>query len=192
MLRLYDNLPESVKIGRREYRLDLDFRRVLQMMEVMGRKDLLPDSRDWHALKCVLKGRMPRKYREVYTSVLLLLFGTEEHHGNDRITCFKQDADLIRAAFWQEYGINLFRDKLHWFEFIALIRNLPSGSKYTDVLTIRTREIPAPTKYNQREREELLKVKAQFALDMTEEERKRKYKEFTHNAFLSMSSMAKG
>ena len=192
MLKLYERLPDSVTVGGRNYRLDLDFRNVMKMMDIITNADLLPDSRDWHGLRCVLRGRMPRRYREVFNAVFRLLFGTDNHKGGEKITSFVQDADLIRAAFWQEYGINLYRDKLHWFEFMTLIGNLPSGSKYTDVLTIRTRDIPAPSKYNTKEREELMKMKAQFALDISEEERKKKYQEFTHNAFLSLSRMAKG
>lgn len=189
MLRLFDRLPNSIRVGDKRYRLNLDYRNVLKMMDIMDRKDLLPEARRWHAVRCVVRWRVPRKFNELYIAVIGLLFDQGEEHGGDRITSFTQDADLIRAAFWQEYGVNLYRDKLHWFEFTALVRNLPSGNKYTDVLSIRTRDIPAPNKYNAKEREELMRMKARFSLELTEEEKKAKYKELTHSVFLSLSQM---
>ena len=90
---------------------------------------------------------------------------------NKKITDFTQDADLIRAAFLQEYGINLYRDKLHWMEFSSLLAGLPDGNRYNDVLGIRARPMPAPTKYNAEERRWLAKAKADLALRLTDNER---------------------
>lgn len=90
---------------------------------------------------------------------------------NKKITDFTQDADLIRAAFLQEYGINLYRDKLHWMEFSSLLAGLPDGNRYNDVLGIRARPMPAPTKYNAEERHWLAKAKADLALRLTDNER---------------------
>lgn len=189
MLRLFDRLPDSVTVNGKKYRLNLDYRNVLRMLEIMGRDDLLPDSKRWLSVRCVMRWMMPKDYESVYVAVITLLFGDDREQGGDRITSFKQDADLIRAAFWQEYGINLYRDRLHWFEFLTLIQNLPYGSKYTDVLSIRTREVPAPNKYNAKEREELLKAKSRFSIELTEEEKKAKYRELTHRTFMSLSQI---
>ena len=191
MPKLYERLPDSITVKGRRYPLDLGFRNVLKMMDIMARDDLLPASRDWYALRCVLVKRPPRRFEPVLSAVLLLLFGKDKKPAGERVTSFEQDADLIRAAFWQEYGVNLYRDNLHWFEFIALLRNLPGGCKYTDVLNIRVQEIPAATKYNAKEREAILKAKAAYALELTKEERQERYERAVHGAFVSMSRMAK-
>ena len=187
-MKLYERLPNCIEIDGRKYRLNLDFRNVLKMMDVMQRKDIVPLARDYLTLKCVMY-RPPKDYRKVLYHVMLFLFGENKHMEEKRVTSFAQDADMIRAAFMQEYGINLFRAKLHWFEFTALLYNLPNGNKYTEVIGIRSKPIPPATKYNQAEREELIKAKAAYAIEYTEEERERNYNNALKRVFSDMKTI---
>lgn len=171
-MKLQDSLPDSVMVHGRRYAVDLDFRNVLRLMETMGRDDLLASARDWQALRCVMR-HPPRNWAlraELLDAIRALLFPERGKSEGPRLTSFEQDADLIRAAFRQHYGVDLFRDKLHWIEFSSLLGALPEGSKYAEVLGIRARPMPAPTKYNQEERRWLAKAKAQVALRLTEKE----------------------
>lgn len=174
-MKLFERLPDTVTIGRKSYRLDLDFRNVLQMLDVLGREDLLPTAREYKALKCVMR-RPPKDTATALEKVKAILFpGNRKRNNDKKITDFDQDADLIRAAFMQAYGINLFRDRLHWLEFTCLLSGLPEGSRYCDVLGIRARPLPAPTKYNAEERQWLMKAKADYALTMSENEQRDNY-----------------
>lgn len=179
-MRLFDRLPNHIISNGKKIRLDLDFRNVLRMMDIMSRDDLMPDARDYLSLKCICrhpkKGMMP--------DVKKFLFGDAPQDYHERITDYEQDADLIASAFMQAYGINLFRQKLHWFEFICFLSCIPEGSKYSDILSIRARPVPSATKYNQEERDWLIKAKAEFALKLTEAEQEKKY----HESLKSMSS----
>ena len=169
-MKLQDKLPRGVTVRGRFYKLDLDFRNVLNMIDIQARDDLLPDARDYLALKCVM--RRPKRVKETLSAVRALLFpAAQKIPNNKKVTDFTQDADLIRAAFLQEYGINLYRDKLHWMEFSSLLAGLPDGNRYNDVLGIRARPMPAPTKYNAEERRWLAKAKADLALRLTDNER---------------------
>lgn len=179
-MRLYDRLPDHVISNGKKIRLDLDFRNVLRMMDIMGRDDLLPDARDYLALKCICKH--PKKGMMKDVKKLLGFRIPDSYH--ERITDYEQDADLIASAFMQAYGINLFRDKLNWFEFLCFLSCIPEGSKYSDILSIRARPIPTATKYNQEERNWLIKAKADFALKLTDDEQEVKY----HESLKSMSS----
>ena len=188
-MKLYERLPDRISIGGREYRLRLDFRRVLRMMDILDRKDILPAARDYLALKCVMR-RPPKDCRQALYRVRLFLFGENKHAGESkRVTSFAQDADMIRAAFMQEYGINLYRAKLHWFEFSALLYNLPPGSKYTEVISLRSRPVPEATKYNRAERDALIKAQAAYAIEYTEEERERNYNNALRRVFADMKTM---
>lgn len=171
-MKLQDRLPEHVTVHGRRYKLDLDYRNVLQLIDTLARDDLTPEARDWLALRCVMK--RPKHVQETMSAVRALLF-PDAHKSADKakITDFTQDANLIRAAFMQTYRINLYRDRLHWYEFQALLAGLPEGSRYTEVLGIRMRPMPKPTKYNSEERAWLAKAKAELAVHMTEEERER-------------------
>lgn len=170
-MKLQERLPEYVKIGRKRYRLNLDFRNVLNMLDTLEREDLILPARDYLALKCVMK-RPPRDTQAALAAVKELLFPDRKGSPDrQKITDLKQDADYIRAAFLQAYNINLFRDSLHWLEFSSLLACLPDGSRYSEILSIRARPMPEPTKWNADERAWLAKAKAEYAVSMTEEER---------------------
>jgi hypothetical protein len=172
-MKLFDRLPDSVTVDGKRYKMDFDFRNVLRMMEILSRDDLIPEARSYHALKCVMKH--PRNVSRVLDAVQSVLFEKEPTRNEKKITSFEQDAPLIRAAFRQVYGIDLFRDRLHWLEFTELLHGLPEGNRYEEVIGIRARPMPAPTKYNQKEREWLMKAKQAVALHLTDAEAARKY-----------------
>lgn len=172
-MKLQDRLPEGVEVDGKFYKCDFDFRNVLNMIEVMDRKDLMPEARAYKALLFVQK--RPKNVLKVYEAVKGLLFTAPRKKDAKKVTDFVQDAGLIRAAFRQAYGIDLYRDKLHWFEFTELLNAIPEGNRYSEVIGIRVRPLPEPTKWNQKEREWLMKAKSDVKLEMTEEERKAQY-----------------
>lgn len=176
-MRLQDHLPEGVEVEGRFYKCDFDFRNVLEMLDILSKEDLIQSAREYNALKCVMKH--PRNVHKVLEAVKSTLFpkAKEKQRSSKRITDYVQDAGLIRTAFRQAYGIDLFRDHLHWLEFSELLNCIPDGSRYSEIVGIRARDIPAPTPYNKNEREWLIKAKASCALEMTEEERMQKYNE---------------
>jgi hypothetical protein len=126
----------------------------------------------------------------VLGAVKALLFKAPRKKGGQRVTDFIQDAGLIRAAFRQAYGIDLYRDRLHWIEFTELMNALPEGSRYAEVVGIRARPMPEPTQWNKKEREWLMKAKAEYAVEMTAEEQERSYQEGLHNMAMSLHAIA--
>lgn len=172
-MKLQDRLPGGVEVDGKFYKMDFDFRNVLKMIEVMDRDDLMPEAKAYKAL-CFVQKR-PKNVLKVYEAVKVLLFKAPRKKDAQKVTDFIQDAGLIRAAFRQAYGIDLYRDKLHWIEFTELLNAIPEGSRYSEVVGIRVRPMPEPTKWNQKEREWLMKAKADVKLEMTEKERKEQY-----------------
>ena len=169
-MKLQDRLPRGVTVRGRFIKLDLDFRNVLKLMDTLARDDLLPEARDYLALRHLT--RRPRWPQETLAALRPVLFPqTKRTAPKAKITDFEQDADLIRAAFRQVYGIDLYRDKLHWLEFSSLLAGLPEGNRYNEVLGIRARPMPAPTKYNAEERKWLAQAKADLALRVSDKER---------------------
>lgn len=191
-MKLYERLPDSVTVGGKKYRCDFDFRNVLKMLDVMQRDDIVPDARDYLCAKCVIRSKIRLKDApEVFRGLSDCLFEKPPESGEKggKITSYEQDADLIRTAFRQVYHINLFTDRLSWFEFCELLHNLPDGNRYEDVLGIRARPMPAPTKWNAKEREWLMKAKQSVALHLTEAEAARKYDSDAGKIFAGLMSM---
>ena len=188
-MKLQDKLPEGVTVDGRFYKMDFDFRNVLRMIEELEEKNIFPEARAYNALKCVCK--RPRNVLRVAEAVKDLLFTTDRRKGQ-KITDFVQDAGLIRAAFKQAYGMDLYRDHVHWLEFMELLSAIPNDTRYSEVVSIRAREIPAPTNFNQKEREWLIRAKADVALRTTEDEQETQYKQDVANVGAFLMSLADG
>ena len=190
MIKLHEKPPEGVTYNGRFYRCNFDFRNVLKMLDIMQRDDLLKAARDYLCIKCVYSHKIPSKIASgLYDALCNLLFEKPEKTGNKRLTSWEQDAPLIRAAFRQVYHINLFTDRLSWFEFVELIQALPEGCRYEEVIGIRARPIPPPTKYNQKEREWLIAAKQSVALELTEQEKEDNYNNMVSRVFDCLMSM---
>ena len=71
-MKLQDSLPQGVTVNRKFYKLDFDFRNVLRMMDILQTDDLMPDAREYLALKCLTKH--PRNVKAVMQAVRVLLF----------------------------------------------------------------------------------------------------------------------
>ena len=188
-MKLQDTLPQGVTVDGRFYRLDFDFRNVLRMMEIMGRDDLMPEAREYLAVKCLTK--RPRNAGKVLEAVRFILFPKPPKTDAQKVTDFIQDAGMIRAAFRQSYGIDLYRDRLHWIEFTELLNALPDDTRYTYVVGIRARPMPPATKWNADERNWLMKAKADVALFVPEEERKTAYERGVAQVASFLLSLAK-
>ena len=187
MIRLFERLPDSVTADGRKYKCDFDFRNVLKMLEIMQREDIAPDARDYLCARCLC--RPPKNAGNVYRALCDLLFEKTPETGGKRLTSYEQDAGLIRTAFRQVYHIDLFRDRLHWLEFMELLCNLPEGNRYSETIGIRARPLPAPNKYNQKEREWLMKAKQSVALHLNEKEQEKKYDADVSRIFNGLLSM---
>ena len=189
-MKLFEFLPDRIKVGKKVYKCDFDFRNVLKMLEIMQREDIQLTARDYLCARCVIRHRIPLKTAsDVYNELCSVLFEQRPEPDEKRLTSFEQDAGLIRSAFRQEYGIDLFREKLHWLEFKELLQNLPDGNRYEEVIGIRARPLPAPTKYNAKEREWLMKAKQSVALHLTEQEQEKKYDADVGKIFAGLMSM---
>lgn len=185
-MKLHEHLPDSVMVGKKRVKLDLDFRNVLRMMEILSREDLMPEARDWNALRCICKHPKPG----MMEGVKKLLFANPPKN-EKRITSFEQDAGLIRAAFRQVYGIDLWRDRLHWFEFSELLQGIPEGNRYAETIGIRVREMPEPTKWNAKERAWLMEAKQRVAIKRTDEEIANDYQRDVKNVFDALLPFAR-
>ena len=189
-MKLFERLPDRITVGKKVFKCDFDFRNVLKMLEIMQRDDIYVTARDYLCVRCVIRRRMTLKTAaEAYKALCDLLFEKRPEGGSERLTSFEQDAPLIRAAFRQVYGIDLYRDKLTWFEFTELLHGLPEGNRYEDVIGIRARPLPPPTKYNQKEREWLMQAKQSVALHLTEAEAAKKYDTDVGKIFAGLMSM---
>lgn len=189
-MKLQDKLPDGVEVDGKFYKMDFDFRNVLKLIDVLDEENLTPEARAYNALHFVCK--RPKNVFRMLEAVKALLFTAPRQNAEKKVTDFVQDAPYIRAAFRQAYGIDLYRDRLHWIEFTELLSAIPEGSRYSEIIGIRVRPMPEPTKYNRHEREWLMKAKADVAIHLSEKERERQYQKDVSNIASMLMLLAKG
>lgn len=90
---------------------------------------------------------------------------------NKKVFDFNEDAEYIYSSFMCDYKLDLIsqQGKLSWKKFIALFQGLSANTKIKEIMSIRGRELPKPTKYNQAEIQSLIELKNFYALGDTEE-----------------------
>lgn len=173
-------LPYELHTLGKTWRLNPAWHRVLRALDFFADERLYPQVREEAALRQLL-----------LKESLKLPVGENKGEGGAQAISLTQDAALIRTAFLQAYGIDLNADRtLHWWTFRELLANLPANTRMAEVISIRTRPLPPPNKYNAAARRALQEAKARYAIQLTEQERDQSY---THsvtqmaNAMLSIA-----
>lgn len=191
-MNLYDELPTRVEYKGKVYRLSLSFDRVLHFYDLQ-KEDLSDAAKLELALFLFVPEKHPNEIG-LLTAILDLLFEPSRQAENGKSFDFEQDAKYIYAAFMQTYGIDLFleRDRLHWWKFIALLNGLPSNTRFSEIIQIRLRPIPQATKHNGEEVRELIKQKALFRLNLSEEERQEQRQAGLAKMVRALEGMADG
>ena len=199
---LYARLPDSLQIGRGKYKIDASFRAALKVQDVLT--DILLSDSEKARLCAVILVRprflgkiMPYKncvaLLEAYFEKIIPGLRSGKKKETQKIMDFRQDAQYIYSAFRQVYGIDLFgKDKnLHWWVFLALLSGLPDNTRLMQIISIRTRKPPRPTRHNAEERAELMRLKTEYALELTEEERERNLQEGLAKLAVSLEALAR-
>lgn len=87
-----------------------------------------------------------------------------QSESTERLFSLKYDAEYIYSSFMQAYGIDLIdaQNSLHWKKFNALLNGLPSDTKFSEVLKIRSYK---PQKGDSKQyKESMRKLKKEYAL----------------------------
>lgn len=172
MVTLYSRLPDRIEVDGRKYRLKPSFDRVLETFDVFTRDWPDADKIDY-ACWLLIRGR-PRNKVTALNAAYDALIEPKKADGPKTFD-FVQDAPLIYAAFMQAYGIDLFQQRIHWWRFINLLNALPSDTRFVEVVSIRAKPLPKPTKHNQNEIENLLRAKAKYGLAISQEDREKQF-----------------
>lgn len=175
MIPLYRRPPDSVEYNGRIYVLDLAFGKVLRYLDMVEDREFpdaditeialgwfLPDIKV-SRLDPIAQAGLLAKIRKEYIS-----FPHRSIRGkkNEQTVDFRYDSGYIYAAFMQTYSIDLYEcaDTLPWCKFIALFSALPDDTAISQIMSIRGRELPAPTQSNREEIQRLTELKLIYAL----------------------------
>jgi hypothetical protein len=119
--------------------------------------------------------------RRALLNAVLDLFPKGDGTAKEKYIDFHQDAQLIRTAFFR-IGVDLLKDKIHFFQFMELLSDLPSDTALMRTVEIRQKPIPKPTKDNAEQIAALQRAKAKVAIKISEDERRKRFVESLKNS----------
>lgn len=164
-MKPYEILPEKIEHDGKTYRLDLSYAAVFAAADALADKRLMPDIKLRTALEILVPVKHPDDPK-LLTAIFDLIKDERPRPKQDRkLMDIEQDWGFVCAGFQQAYGIDLYRDKtIHIVRFRALLEGLPKDTKLSEIIGIRGADIPAPTKYNQKQIADLTRLKTLYAL----------------------------
>lgn len=126
------NNPEYVKINHKKIKINTDFRIALKCDEIAKNIEISDYERSL-AIIYLLFGNEGINAHQSYEKLLELaikyLSCGQEKTDNDKEQDmdFVQDINLIKASFRSDYGINLDKEEMHWWEFNNLLNGLSNS-----------------------------------------------------------------
>lgn len=172
---LIDRPLETVTVGKRDYRLDTDYRTVLAYLRLIHDQDTEDQDKTVLGLSMFYGDDVQREDLEDLAAHLRYYINrgaepedSEEPKGAKPAKTFDllEDSGRIYAAFLQVYGINLRKARIHWWIFCELLEGLPDeGTKLAAVIDIRRRDYSKHM--TPAERNSLAKLKDYYRLEET-------------------------
>lgn len=196
MLHLYDELPMQVEHNGQTYDILPYFNRILYCSDIISDDQYSANEKVNICFETLVKKPKSANFfdkQSVVNKIFKTLFEEPKNKGNKKKSFdFMQDSKYIYAGFMQCYGIDLFecKNKLHWWKFNALFLGLSKDTKIMEIIEIRMRPIPKRTKYNSEYIANLMKLKAEYQLQLSQEEREKEIQDFLGGLFSKLKNMA--
>lgn len=197
-MKAYEQLPTAVEIDGIQYPFDASFKVMLLCFDISQSEEMDEGEKMIAIYDCLFtkKAKFRARKKDALFKVYLvnkafkLLIEKSSKADNKKVLDFEGDFKYIYAGFMQCYGIDLFSSNLHWWQFISLLNGMSGNTRLMQIIDIRQRPIPEPTKYNAEERAQLIKLKAEFAVKMTQEEREQQFQQSLNSLFDKLVGMA--
>lgn len=161
-MKFYERPRASVEYKGEKYALDMRFWRVLAAFDALADNSLPDAIKCRTALNTLVTGPHPD---DVGLLLAILEPLKEPQTGEPPVMDMEQDAELVYAAFYQAYGIDLYQSDMHYETFRALLKGLPPGTALSEVIKIRSMDVPEANGRNGRQIAEILRAKARVSLN---------------------------
>lgn len=186
MLSLYRKLDDSIEVDGKQYEVNASFDNILRLINLLN--DKMPVDLKLTIGIQMLFGRDtelleldPEYQKELIEYVAEEYIQSKDEIEYDdlgnvmpqvpkkRIIDIDLDAEYIYGSFIQAYGIDLIevQGKLHWYEFRALLANLPDNTRMREIMGYRAYKKPSKSDTHH---SQMMKLQEQYALPGAAEE----------------------
>ena len=159
---MLDRLPEDYN----GWLIRTDYRIGIQIQLCISDPDLTDVERTWTALHLLYGNGVPADLQEAISGLSWFLScgeppsQREEACDEPPLYSFEQDAARIVSGFRKVYGVDISRERLHWFEFIPMLGDL-RDTAFNSVIEIRSTDASA---VDAKRRAEFNRMKRRFSL----------------------------
>ena len=170
---LLDDLPEAIVIDGKEYPINWDHRTGIDCILDFESPELTIEEKGLLLIRRLYKEPLPVNLSEAMRlGIKFLNGGKDEVEDNPfsehyRLYSFEKDAGLIYAAFRQTHGIDLQKETLHWWVFLALFQDLGADTAFCSLINLRRRVKSGQA--TKEEREHAIKMGDAFDLPEVDE-----------------------
>ncbi|MBR5157922.1 MAG: hypothetical protein IKW59_09175 [Clostridia bacterium] len=158
MIYLKKEMPDYVVYEGERYMINTDFR------VWINTENILYSELPWfekiiELFKLCYKDNLPPDANVAFKLLINFYCGGSEVYAENkiqqgtffRVFDFEFDAELIYAAFMQQYRIDLTEEELHWWKFLALFRSVGQDTKLFSVMQWRAMDLSVISDKNQKE-----------------------------------------
>lgn len=150
---MFNKLPYFVRLQEEKYKINVDFRNMISFENKVQDKTTEKSKKIEYGLRHFYPTffrienyqgllRNPVLYREACTKLIWFYkCGRENYHktngkggiGPSQIYSYDYDDEYIYGAFYEQYGIDLAYDKMHWWKFKALLKSLKDDTEFVKI-----------------------------------------------------------
>lgn len=166
---MLDRLPEDYN----GWLIRTDYRIGVQIQLCISDPELTDSEKTWTALQLLYGRGIPDMETALAGLSWFLSCGNPPDAQIDDVNeaplySFDADAGRIVSGFRKVFGVDISREKLHWFEFVSMLGDL-RDTAFTSVIDIRSTDA---SDVDKKRRAEFIRMKKRFALSSqyTEEE----------------------
>ena len=162
---LLDRLPEDYD----GWLIRTDYRIGIQIQQCVSDPALTEYERTATALTLLYGNGIPSDIRKAIKGLTWFMSGgnpsTEADGADDAppVFSFEIDSARIASAFRRVFHIDITRERMHWFEFLAMLSDL-DGTAFSSVIDIRQR---SASEVDAKRRAEFLRMQKRYALPKT-------------------------
>lgn len=158
---MLDRLPEDYN----GWLIRTDYRIGVQIQLCLSDSELSDSEKTGTALYLLYGNGMPDLQTAIDGLSWFMSCGNPAQNQTDgadepAVYSFEHDAGRIVSAFRKVFGIDISREKLHWFQFVSMLGDL-SNTAFTSVIDIRTTDV---NDVDKKKRAEFTRMKNRFAL----------------------------
>lgn len=166
---LLDRLPENYK----GWLIRTDYRIGVQIQLCISDPELSEYEKTATALNLLYGNGIPNDFQTAIDGLSWFMScgnpsDAREESSEPELYSFEYDAARLASSFRRAFGIDITKEKLHWFQFVPMMGEL-SGTSFTNVIEIRQTPV---SDIDRKKQAEFIRMKKRFALPnaYTEEE----------------------